>query len=301
MIEVFFLGTGAAIPSRERGHTTQVLRHKGELLLFDCGENTQRRIIQEDLSLMKISKIFVTHLHADHFAGLLALPQSLYLLNRAKPLEVFGPKGIKEIGEEIKRMTGFDLGYDLVFKEIPQDENHLVYQTEEYEIRSTPVKHGVETVAYCFQEKPRRKFLESKADKYGIKPGPVRGKLVAGKDVILKGQRIKADDVTKLVKGRKIVFSGDTLPLQIITEFSKGADLLIHEATYADDKTKEAEAYCHTTARQAAKVAKDAKVKSLILTHISPRYKDAKILADEAKEAFSKARIAKDGMKVVIK
>lgn len=301
MIEVFFLGTSAAIPSRERGHTTQVVRYKGELLLFDCGENTQRRVIQEDLSIMKISKIFLTHLHADHFAGLLALPQSLYMLNREKPLEVFGPKGTKMVGRHILDMAGFDLGYDLSFKEVPQKANHLVYETDEYEIRSMPVKHGIETLAYCFQEKSRRRFLESKAKKLGIKPGPVRGKLVAGRDVVYKGEKIRSDEVTKVVPGRKIVFSADTLPLKDVAKFAKGADLLVHEATYGNDRVKEAKAYGHSTASQAAKIAEEAQVKRLVLTHISPRYRDPKVLLEEAKSVFKRSRVAKDGMKVVIR
>ena len=150
MIEVHFLGTGAAIPSKHRGHTSIALRYNGEIILFDCGENIQRQMIWAGLSPMKISRIFITHFHADHFAGLLALPQSLGLLKRKEPLYVYGPKGTEKVSKHLKVLIG-DLEYDLKFAEIKE-----AVENEKYIVSSIPVRHEIPSLAYSFEEKPKR-------------------------------------------------------------------------------------------------------------------------------------------------
>ncbi len=293
MIELFFLGTGAAIPSNERGHTTIALRYKGDIFLFDCGEGAQRSMMIAGLSIMRIAKIFLTHFHADHYAGLLPLAQSLNLLGRKARLEVYGPKGIKEISKHLKPLIG-DIGYELEFKEAKEVEGG------NYILSCLKTSHGIPACAYSFEEKARPLFLEEKAKKLGVF-GLDRKMLQEGKIVKVGGRTIHPKDVLgEKREGKKIVYSGDTAPLKSMAKFAKGADLLIHEATFGDDKAKEAKEYWHSTARQAAEIAKQAGAKRLILTHISPRYKKAEELERQAKEVFEGSEVSKDFMSIIV-
>lgn len=300
MIEVFFIGTGAAIPSKRRGHTTLAVRYKGEVFLFDCGENTQRRLIEEGISPMKIENIFVTHMHTDHVAGLFPLPETMYLLKRTKSLNIYGPKGLSRFGRALKEIQNVNLGYEVSFNELPNKKEEVV-DAKEYRVVSVPVSHGTPARGYCFEEKERLKFLEAKAMKMGVGPGPQRGKLTHKQNISINGRTIKWQDVTEVVPGKKIVISGDTLPCEEIEKLAKGADLLIHESTFGSDRTDEAHEYYHTTAAQAAQIAKKAGVKKLVLIHFSPRYKNVKPLLEEAKKVFPNTVLAEDGMKVVVK
>jgi len=300
MIEVFFIGTGAAIPSKKRGHTTVALRRGGEIFLFDCGENTQRRLIEEGISPMKIENIFVTHMHTDHVAGLFPLPETMYLLKRKTSLNIYGPKGLDRFGRLLRELQNFNLGYEVSFRELMRKKTTVV-DAKEYEITSVPVQHGTPSLGYCFEEKERLKFLEAKAEKMGVGPGPQRGKLTHKQNISVNGKTIKWQDVTEAIPGKKIVISGDTCPCDEIEKIAKGADLLIHEATFGEDKKDEAEEFYHTTAAQAAKIAKKAGVKKLALIHFSPRYKDVKPLLEEAQKIFPATFIAEDGMSIVVK
>jgi len=293
MIELFFLGTGASIPSNERGHTTIALRHTGEIFLLDCGEGTQRAMVIAGLSMMKVSKILLTHFHADHYAGLIPLVQSLSLLGRRAKLEVYGPKGIKEMAKHLKPLIG-DTGYELEFKEARKVDGG------NYIISSIRTSHGIPACAYSFEEKTHPLFLEDKAKKLGVF-GLDRKQLQEGKSVKIGNRTIRPKDVLGGKKeGKKVVYSGDTAPLKSMAKFAKGADILIHEPTFGDDKEKEAKEYKHSTARQAAGIAKAAGAKRLILTHISPRYKKAEELEKQAKEVFEDSEISKDLMTVTI-
>ncbi len=298
MIEIIFLGTSSGIPTKYRGHPAIALVRNGEILIFDCGEGTQRQLVFAGLSIMKISKIFITHLHADHFAGLIALPQSMYLLGRRKPLYVYGPEGIEELGEIILKLAGYELDFEIKF--ITAEEG-VICEERDYIIKAIKVNHSIPTLAYCYEEKPKRKFLVEKAKALGLKPGPWYKKLQMGQEIFYEGRLIKPDDVTKVVKGKKIVYSGDTAYCEKLIEFAKDADLLIHEATYASDMQERAREVMHSTCIDAAKIAKAANVKKLILTHISARYKDASKLLEEARKIFRNTEIAKDFMRIVLK
>ncbi len=298
MIEIIFLGTCSGIPTKYRSHPAIALVRNGEILLFDCGEGTQRQLTFANLSIMKISKIFITHFHADHFAGLMALPQSMLLLNRKKPLYIYGPEGIDEIGEVILKLAGYELDFEIRFIEANEG---VVCKEKNYMIKAIEVNHSIPTLAYCYEENPKRKFLVEKAKAMGLKPGPWYKKLQMGEEVLYEGKLIKPDDVTKIVKGKKIVYSGDTTYCEKLIDFAKDADLLIHEATYASNMQKKAREVMHSTCIDAAKIAKKANAKKLILTHISARYKDASKLLEEAKKIFKNTEIAKDFMKIVLK
>lgn len=300
MIEVFFLGTGAAIPSRERGHTHLALRYQGDIILFDCGENCQRLLIGSKLSPMKIDNIFLTHLHADHIAGLVALPQSLYLMDRVKPLNVYGPPGTKKFVSLVKEIAGFNLGYDLVAHEITP-KHQVVFETDNYQIESTPVKHFKNALACCFKEKSKHRINKKKASNLHIPPGPHMKKLLAGKSIKIGGKTFKPSQLVETKIGKKIVYSGDTAPCSGIRNLAKNADLLIHESTYASDREQEAHKYDHSTAADAGKLAAAAKARQLALLHISSRYRDPKVMLDEAKLHFNNVVVASDGDKIVIK
>ena len=300
MIEVFIIGTGAAIPSKKRGHTTVAIRRKGEIFLFDCGENTQRRLIEEGISPMKIEKIFITHMHTDHVAGLFPLPETMYLLRRTTPLDIYGPKGLERFGNALKTIQNFNLSYEVSFNELLNRKMDVI-DANEYRVVSVPVRHGTPSVGYCFEEKERLKFLEAKAMKMGVGPGPQRGRLTHKQNISIDGKTIKWKDVTEEVPGQKIVISGDTLPCEEIEKLAQGADLLIHESTFGSDRTEEAAEFKHTTAAQAARIAKKAKVKKLVLIHFSPRYKNVKPLLEEAKKIFPNTVLAEDGMKLIVK
>ena len=301
MIEAYFIGTGAAIPSKDRGHTTVALRYKGNVFLFDCGENTQRRLIQEGLSPMKIENIFISHLHTDHVAGLYPFPETMYLLKRTKPLDVWGPRGLEKWGENLQQIQHFNFGYELTYHDLPNSRVQEIVEGKDFTISSMPVKHGTPSLAYCFKQHDWLRFLEKKALKMGVEPGPLRGKLTHRQDVKIGKKTIKWQDVTEQVIGKKVVISGDTGPLKEMVKFAEGADLLIHEATFAEDKKDEAEEFFHTTAKQAAEIAKKAKVKQLALIHFSQRYRTNKVLVEEAKEVFKETVGATDGMKLVVK
>ncbi|MFH1786087.1 MAG: ribonuclease Z [archaeon] len=300
MFEVFFLGTGAAIPSKDRGHTTIAVRRNGEITLLDCGEGAQREMIKNGLSIMKVRRILITHLHADHAAGLFSLPQSLYLLNRREPLDIYGPKGIKSMGTAFEKFFFFEPDYAIRYHELPEEEA-LVYSDSEIEIRSVGVEHSLPTVAYSIREKDRLHLDAKKANGLGVKPGPLRKNLTDGKDIVVNGKKVRSKDVTKLEKGLKISYSGDTAPCQSFKKLARDSDLLIHEATFRAEKEAESKEYGHSTSVGAAKVAKETNSKKLALVHISPRYEEPKELEKEAKAVFRNTVASKDGMKLVLK
>lgn len=301
MIELTFLGTTAGKPTRDRGHPAIALKHNGEILLFDCGENTQRQLIHADLSPMKIDRIFITHWHADHFAGLLGLIQTMSLQGRTRPLYIYGPKKTKKFIDSITKLGHFHLTFSVKPKEL-EGEYEIVAAEPGYTVYSTPVIHGVETLAYRFEEPEKPgKFDVKKAKSLGIQEQQFKI-LQAGKSVRVPNGKVKPDDVLGPArKGLVVVYSGDTGRCENLIELAKGADLLIHESTYTEELGDKAQDRDHSTAKQAAEAAKKAQVKKLILTHISGRYKDPKPLLDEAKQVFKNTEIAEDLMKVALK
>jgi len=294
--EIFFLGTCSGIPSKSRGHTSIAIRHNGEVMLFDCGENCQRQLISLSVSIMKINRIFITHWHADHYAGLLALPQSMFLLKRTAPLTVYGPSGTRKNVGLLKKMIG-KLGYEFNAKEVRKE---VVFEGPDYTVRCMKTKHSLHSLAYCLEENPRRKFLEENAKTLGVF-GLQRRALSEGKSITVNGRKIMPEDVlSEPLPGKKIVYSGDTKALESMAYFAKDADILIHEATFAQDREAEAIEYLHSTAKHAAEIAKKANVKKLYLVHSSPRYEDVRVLEAEAREVFKETYFPNDLDKVVL-
>lgn len=300
-LNIIFLGTGGSWPTVKRNVTSIALKRGSEVLLFDCGEGTQRQFQKSKLSHMQISKIFITHFHGDHFLGLPGLIQTMQLNDRDKPLHVYGPKGMKRLLQQLLSLGYFRPGYKIVAHEVVDGD---VLDFDDYVVHVLRVKHGVTAVAYSLEEKIRPgKFDKPKALKLGIPEGPLFSRLQRGKTITLKdGRKINPDMVLGAPrKGRKIVISGDTKPCDKMIEFSKDADVLIHDATFDSSLEDVAGEYGHATAFQAAEIAKKADVDKLFLTHISPRYLDQRVLEDDARKVFKNSFVAKDFQEIEVK
>lgn len=297
-MEIIFLGTSSAIPTNNRNHSAIALKAFGEIILFDCGEGTQRQMTRARLSPMKIDKIFITHFHGDHILGIPGLIQSMAFRGRKEPLEIYGPLGICELLDNMKNLGFFALSFNIVVHEISEG---VVLDEDEFKISAMLMKHSVPNYAYCVEEKRSPKFIKEKALKLGINPGPAYGKLQKGLPVKIGEKIIKPEAVLgEKRKGRKLVYSGDTLACEEMIGFSQDADILIHESTFNNSHTDKAYETGHSTAEMAAKIAKKAGVNKLVITHISTRYKDTKTLEKEALDVFESSVVAEDLMKLEV-
>jgi len=298
-MELVFLGTSSAIPTNYRNHSALALKAFGELMLFDCGEGTQRQMTRIRMSPMKVKRIFITHLHGDHFLGLPGLIQSMAFRGRENPLHIYGPVGITDLVESIKKMGYFALSFPIITQELQKG---VFLDEEEFLISCCPVQHSVLNLAYAVREKRSPKFLREKALELGLTPGPDFGKLQSGIPVKVGERTIQPEDVLgDQRKGRKIVYSGDTRACVEMVNLAKEADVLIHESTFDGSQEEKALTTGHSTSRSAARVAVLSKVKRLILTHLSTRYRDADLLKKEAAEIFPDVVVAEDMMSVEVK
>lgn len=295
-MEITFLGTSSAVHSFERNHPSIVLKAFGEVIMFDCGEGTQRQLIYAKISPMKISKIFITHLHGDHILGLPGLLQSMNFRGRETKLTIYGPKGLNILKEAIFSLGYCKIEFPIEFIEI---ESGVVEETKDYIIKSQEVNHFVPCLAYSIEELKKPRFLREKAIELGIPEGPAFGKLHNGQEVEVDGKIIKPEQVLGPPrKGRKITYSGDTTPCEEMIELAKDSTLLIHESTYVKEDKDKAEENYHSTSADAALIAKKSNSKQLILTHISTRYQNADQLLNEALEIFETSEIANDLKKI---
>jgi ribonuclease Z len=298
-MELIFLGTSSALPTKHRNHSSMALKSFGEILLFDCGEGTQLQMSKVKLSPMKIGKIFITHFHGDHFLGLPGIIQSMAFRGRTEQLHIFGPKGLFKIMDNIINLGYFSLSFDIHAHEV---KNGVVFEEEDYKVSCCRMDHIIPNIAYSIDENRSPKFIKEKAIAYGVAPGPDFGKLQRGIIVKVGKNVIKPEYVLgKERKGRKIVYSGDTRPCEQMIKFADNSDILIHEATFRDDYDAKAFKTGHSTAQQAAKIAKKAKVKRLILTHLSSRYQESNLLENEARKVFMNSSVAEDFMKIKVK
>lgn len=297
-LQLIFLGTGGSIPTPQRGLSAIAIRRKDELLLFDCGEGTQRQMIQARVGFHKKTKIFITHLHGDHVLGLPGLLQTMSLMDREKKLEIYGPKGIKAFVEAISQTVHFSLTFPVQVHEI---EAGLVCEEKEYLVHAASSNHNNSSLAYALIEKPRPgRFHPEKAKSLGVPEGPLWSRLQGGSSVKLPDGRIVKPEVVvgPPRPGRKIVYSGDTRPSENLVKLAENADLLIHEATFDDELLERANEDGHSTPSQAAETAKKAGAKWLVLTHISARYRDAGLLLEQARKIFSNTELAEDFLKL---
>ncbi|MEM3823901.1 MAG: ribonuclease Z [Candidatus Bathyarchaeia archaeon] len=300
-LQVLFLGTAGSVPTPKRSLPAILIQRKDEQLMFDCGEGVQRQMIKAKVGFNKKMKIFITHMHGDHVLGLPGLMQTFALLGRERKIEVYGPSGIKRFIEGIRETVQFILTFPIEIHEIKN--TGVVCKDKEYTVNAIWANHVIPSLAYALVEKPRPgKFYPEKAKRLGVPEGPLWAKLQHGHRIKLpNGKIIKPEDVTGPPRsGRKIVYTGDTRPFEDLVKFAANADLLIHDATLDDDLAEKAEEDGHSTPSQAAKNAKRARAKKLILTHISARYDDASALLENARKIFRNTYVAEDLLKVEI-
>jgi ribonuclease Z len=300
-LHVTFLGTAGSIPTPKRSLPAILIQRKGEQIMFDCGEGTQRQMTKAKAGFHKKMKIFITHMHGDHVLGLPGLMQTMALLDRERKLEIYGPPGIRRFIEGIRETVQFALNFPVEVYEI--ERTGIVCQEDEYAVKAIRANHVTPSLAYALVEKPRPgKFYPEKAKALGIPEGPLWSKLQHGYKVKLPdGRIVKPEQVTGPPRhGRKIVYTGDTRPFKGLVKFAANADLLIHDATLDDELAERAKEDGHSTPSQAAENAKKAKAKRLILTHVSSRYDDANILLEQAQKIFRNTQVAEDFMKIEI-
>ncbi|MFD2612150.1 ribonuclease Z [Paenibacillus gansuensis] len=298
-MELLFLGTGAGMPTKERNVTSIALtmyEERGSFWMFDCGEGTQHQVLKSPLRLSKLEKLFVTHLHGDHIFGLPGLLSSRSNQGGTASLTLYGPPGIKEYIRTSMQLSQSRMNYELNIIEIQEG---IVFEDEQVSVSARMLDHRIDSYGYRIEEKPKLgTLLTEKLNGLGIRPGPLFGMLKRGMDVTLEdGTRIIAADVVgPPVPGRTIVILGDTRPSEGSAALAKRADVLVHEATFAQELSDLAKEYYHSTTKEAAQTAVEAEVKALILTHISGRYAQdgAQLLEEEARSLFPNAYVAHD-------
>lgn len=298
-MELYFLGTGAGLPTRSRNVTSialNLMSERGTVWLFDAGEGTQHQMLRSPIKPGKLEHVFITHLHGDHIFGLPGLLTSRSYQGGESPLTVFGPPGIRKFIETSLSLSGSHLDYELKLVEI---EEGLVFEDDQFRVTVAKLEHRIDSYGYRIEEKDLPGALNSeKLKAEGIKPGPLYARLKRGESVELPDGRIihGKDYVGESVKGRTIVICGDTRICEKEVELARHCDVLVHEATYMHERADKAHAYYHTTATQAANLALQANVRSLILTHLSSRYQDDRVheLLEEARSIFPNSHVAED-------
>ncbi len=297
-MKLVFLGTGSMIPTKERNHNSILLSYRNENILIDCGEGTQRQLRIYGFPPPRITRILLTHWHGDHFFGLPGIIDNLSRHNFAGTLLVYGPKGSKKyFGMMMKSFTLLNK-ISIKFTEIMKD--GIVVDEEEFSIEAMFVKHSAPCVSYRFSEKDARRVDMDKVKKYGLAEGPVIGELQNGKDIMYNGKKIRAKEVTYIKKGKNVAFILDTVMCPACYNIAKDADLLVCESTFCDDNKEKAHQFLHLTSREAATIAKKSKVKRLVLTHFSQRYKSMDCFEKEAKAVFPSTIIADDFLEMMI-
>jgi ribonuclease Z len=300
MLSVTFLGTGAACPTVDRNVAGLALQREGETILFDCGEGTQRQMMRYGVGF-SFTEVFFSHFHADHMLGITGLVRTMGLQDRSAPLTLYGPRGAQKV-------LGAALSLGIERNKFPVEIVEVRpgdrLGRAEYDIIVFPTEHRADTVGYALAEHTRLgRFHPERARELGIPEGPLWGRLHRGETVTLEDGRTigPADLVGAPRRGRKVVYSGDTRPTLTVLDASRGADLLIHEATFGGDEAERAVETGHSTAAEAARLALEAGVRRLILTHISPRYtRDAPELLAEARAVFPETTVARDGVVVEV-
>jgi ribonuclease Z len=291
-LDLVFLGTSASVPTAHRAPSALLVRRGGERLLVDCGEGTQRQLLRSAVGLPELPEVFLSHFHADHYLGLPGMLKTFALRGRDLPLTVHGPPGLRELFGALRRIFG-RLTYPLELVELEPGD---VLEREEYNLVTFPVAHGVQALGYALVEHPRPgRFDVSTADALGVPPGPERGLLQAGESIELSdGRIITPDEVLGEPRpGRRIVLAGDTAPSPTVREAARGAEVLVHEATFLEDERERARETAHSTALEAAELARDAEVGLLALTHLSNRYFGPEV-AREARTIFPETVVPKD-------
>lgn len=295
MIKITFLGTSSMLPTLERNHTSIFIKYKNHGILVDCGEGTQRQLRKAKISPSRITKLLITHWHGDHVLGIPGLIQNLNANNYKKTLEIYGPRGTKKYLKNLLSGISFQNRVKSKIKEISSG---IFYKDKDFLLSSYPLKHIIPCLGYTFQESNKLKINLDYLKNFGLTQHPLLGKLQQGKDIIFKGKKILAEKATIPKPGRKISIVLDTAPCKNAIKLAKNSNILITEATWTSELKAHVEKRKHLTSELAAKIAKKANVKELILTHFSQRYKDLTEIEKEAKKIFKNTKLAEDFLEI---
>lgn len=296
MIKLVFLGTAGSTPTKARSLSSVSLEYNGEVFLLDCGEGAQRQMMQYSVNISRVKAVFLSHIHGDHTIGIAGLVRTLALNKRTEPLYIFIPKGNEK---PIQDLIGFDralINYRIVLKPITPG---IIYTGKNYTISAFKLVHTINTYGFSFKENDKTKFSKQKVKSIGIK-GTTFQTLLKKKSAVINGKTVRLKDVTTIEHGKKVVYATDTRPAPETIKASSNADVLIHEATYAESESRLAKERYHSTSLEGAVIAKKAKARRLILTHVSARYKDTSALLKDAKSVFKNTEMAKDGMAIIL-
>ncbi len=296
-MKLTILGCYAATPRTLTNPTSQVLEIKNHMFLIDCGEGTQVQLRKHKIKFSKINHIFISHLHGDHFFGLPGLISTFRLLGRDKEMHVYGPRGIKEAITLLLKLGDSWTNYPLFFHELSSKESEIVYEDDRISVETIPLDHRIYTNGYLFREKLGERKLDVNAvSKYKIDKAYFQN-IKNGKDVLLENGKKIANDLLSFdpPKPKAYAFCSDTAYKPDIVPLITGVDALYHEATFLETETHLAQKTKHATAKEAALIAKAAKVESLILGHYSTRYKSISFFKEEAQQVFDHVELADDG------
>lgn len=288
------------MPSPNRNVSATALQIGSEIILFDCGEGTQRQFMKSSASFMKVRKVFVTHFHADHFLGIPGMIQSMNFSGREEALEIFGPPGLLDVVGCLLNVGYFYPNFEVRVAEMKGGD---VAKFPAYTVEAVEMDHNVPSIGFVLRERKRTgRFYPERAERLGVPKGPLFRALQQGKDVRVGGRTVTPDMVLGPPRpGLKIAYSGDTRPCDRFVEAARNADVLIHEATVDSSLENKASEFGHSTAKDAATVAARAEVSVLYLNHISSRYEDGTVLEEEAKAVFPRARVTEDLMSVIVR
>jgi ribonuclease Z len=298
--DVTILGCSSATPAFGRFPTSQLVHIAGRFLLVDCGEGAQMQLRRFSIKFQRINHIFISHLHGDHFLGLSGFLSSLHLLGRTDPIHIYGEDVLLDIINTTNKHSRSILQYPVVFHPLEFDKSKLLFEDEKLTVTTIPLKHSIPCCGFLFTEKPRpRKLIKEEIEKYAV-PVDQMEKLKAGEDFItVDGKKIANDTLTlPSLPPRQYAYCSDTVYDEEIIPLISKSDLLYHESTFMEDMRDRAKQTMHSTAKDAANIAKKAEVGKLILGHFSARYKDLAPLLAEAKEVFAETYLAEEGKKV---
>ncbi len=296
MLKLTFLGTAGSTPTKFRNLPATALDYNGSVFLFDCGEGTQRQCMYYSVNISRIKAIFLSHIHGDHTIGLAGLLRTLALNKRTEPIYIYIPKGYER---HLIALIGFDMAlipYKLIIKPI---QSGTIYKGDRFQISAFKLSHTVPTYGFVFKEDDKTRFIKQKVKALGIK-GDMFKELLKKKSIKIGKRTIRLKDITFNEKGLKIAYATDTRPSNSTVTAANGADILIHESTYADAEKTLAKERHHSTAMEAATIAKRAKARRLVLVHLSARYRTADQISKEAKKIFQNTDVAKDGFVINI-
>ncbi len=297
---IHILGCGSALPTTRHNASAQIVRVGNKLFMIDCGEGTQLQLRKSHIHFSFINHIFISHLHGDHCFGLIGLVATFGLLGRTAPLHIYADPLLKKIMKPQLDFFCKELPYSLIFHDIAADKNAIIYEDNSITVSTLPQKHRIPCCGFLFKEKPKKRHIKGDMMEFYKIPNHLRNGIKEGNDYTTpQGETIPNHHLTRDADpSRSYAYCSDTLPCPHNIPAIEGADLLYHEATFANDEEARASATFHSTAAQAATIAKEANVKKLLIGHFSSRYTDEKKLLQEAKNIFATTELANEGMHI---